>query len=186
MKDSFTAIDLIDNQTCHYFQLENSLTIKRLLMFLFQKYPRERTQFQDSRKIQSIISQISINRGTRVRGRRGAARHDVEGKMSWKNKVYRARDRRYLQRRRGEEERTDEDESGGWFRSVSGCVGWFAVREMEGLGHAREHGGKVSRGDGLGSKGDRLPPSQGRGKLSPGSRGDLFRESSSFLSGIWF
>lgn len=83
-------------------------------------------------------------------------------------------------------ERTDEDESGGWFRSVSGCVGWFAVREMEGLGHAREHGGKVSRGDGLGSKGDRLPPSQGRGKLSPGSRGDLFRESSSFLSGIWF
>lgn len=106
--------------------------------------------------------------------------------MSWKNKVYRARDRRYLQRRRGEEERTDEDESGGWFRSVSGCVGWFAVREMEGLRHARARGGKVSRGDGLGSKGDRLPPSQGRGKLSPGSRGDLFRESSSFLSGIWF
>jgi len=50
-----------------------------------------------------------------------------------------------------------------------------------------ERGGKVSRGGGgLGSKGDRLPPSQGRGKLSPGSRGDLFRESSSFLSGIWF
>lgn len=102
---------------------------------------RERTQFRDSRKIQSIISQISINHGATVRGRRGAARHDVEGKMSWKNKVYRARDRRYLQRRRGEEERTDEDESGGWFRSVSGCVGWFAVREMEDLGHAREREG---------------------------------------------
>lgn len=50
-------------------------------------------------------------------------------------------------------ERTDEDESGGWFRSVSGCVGWFAAREMEGLGHARERrgeGDKVSRGDGAG------------------------------------
>lgn len=76
--------------------------------------------------------------------------------------------------------------AGGWFKSVSGCVGWFAARERE-MGRACEE-----RGDGPGSEGDRLPPSQGRGEevrrseLSPGSRGDLFRESSSFLSGIWF
>lgn len=70
--------------------------------------------------------------------------------MSWKNKVYRAQDRRYLRQRREEEERTDEDESGGWFRSVSGCVGWFAAREMEGRAcereSEREREGKVSRG----------------------------------------
>lgn len=107
--------------------------------------------------------------------------------MSWKNKVYRARDRRYLQRRRGEEERTDEDESGGWFRSVSGCVGWFAVREMEGLRHARARGDKVSRGDGLGSKGDRLPPSQGRGKLSlPAAEVISFEKARAFSPGSGF
>lgn len=83
-----------------------------------------------------------MERGERTaRGRCEAARHNVEGKMSWKNKVYRARDRRYLRQRREEEERTDEDESGGWFRSVSGCVGWFAAREMEGRACERERGG---------------------------------------------
>lgn len=64
--------------------------------------------------------------------------------MSWKNKVYRARDRRYLQSRGEEEERTDEDESGGWFRSVSGCVRWFAAKEGKSGGAS----GMRERGDG--------------------------------------
>jgi len=68
-----------------------------------------------------------------MRGTDAAARRGVGGKMSWKNKVYHARDRRYLQRR-VEERRNGrtEDESGGCFGSVSGCVGWFAAGGEDG------------------------------------------------------